>query len=207
MAGRFIVFEGIDSDVLAEQASQMSAWLLSDGLTVIRTREPTDGPIGTQVRLVLNERLKVDELTLTALFLADRMDHMYRAGDGILAELEHGRYVVCTRYLLSAYAYQSEVASFEWLHQINQLCRWPDLMIFIDSPVERSLRQFVAREGYAPEELEKQRAQLTKARDNYLHVIKQCKSHGDKVTVVDGNQPAGTIHRVCRDLVVQLGLQ
>jgi len=206
MAGRFIVFEGIDSDVLADQVSRLSAWLLSDGLTVIRTREPTDGPIGTQIRLVLNDRLKVDELTLAALFLADRMDHLNRAQDGILLELERDRYVVCARYLLSAYAYQSEVASFEWLRQINQLCRWPNLMIFIDTPVERSLRQFVAREGYAPEVLEEHRARLVETRNNYLRVIEQCKSHGEQVIVVDGNQPAGTVHQTCRDLVVQLGL-
>lgn len=207
MAGRFIVFEGIDTDVLTDQASRLATWLRSEGLSVVTTREPTDGPIGAQIRLVQNDRLMVDQLTLAALYLADRMDHLYRAEGGILSDLKENNYVVCTRYLLSAYVYQSDVASFEWLRQINQLCRWPDLMIFVDTPVESVLRQLVKREGYKAEELERQRATLEKERASYLQAIEKCCAEGDEVIVVDGNKPAATIHRECRDLVVRLEMR
>lgn len=206
MAGRFVVFEGIDTAVLTDQASRLATWLRSEGLPVVTTREPTDGPIGAQIRLVQNGRLTVDQLTLAALYLADRMDHLYRAEGGILSDLVENNYVVCTHYLLSAYVYQSDVASFEWLRQINQLCRWPDLMIFIDTPVESVLRQLVKREGYKAEELERQRATLENERDSYLQVIEQCGAEGDEVIRIDGNQPAATIHRQCRDLIERLGM-
>lgn len=205
MAGRFIVFEGIDTDVLTDQASRLATWLRSEGLPAVTTREPTDGPIGAQIRLVQNGRLNVDQLTLAALFLADRMDHLHRMGGGILNDLEKNNYVVCTRYLLSAYAYQSDVASFEWLRQINRLCPWPHLMIFIDTPVESVIRHSVEREGYKAEKLEQQLATLQEERESYLQVIERCRKEGDDVHSIDGNQPAATVHRQCRDLVERLG--
>jgi dTMP kinase len=207
VAGRFIVFEGIDSEVLTDQTRCLAGWLRSEGLPVRVTREPTDGPIGAQIRLILDERLKVDELTRAALFLADRLDHLYRAGDGLLYELEQGYYVVCARYLLSAYAYQSEAADFEWLQQINRLCPWPDVMIFVDTPVQSCLDRLVRQAGYDAERLETQSAMLAEQRCQYLHIIERCRQGGQGVTVIDGDQPAETIHRECRGLVERLALE
>lgn len=209
MAGRFIVFEGIDSEVITDQARRMGEWLRSEGLPVVVTREPTDGPIGAQIRLVLDRRLAVDELTLAALFLADRMDHLNREEDGILTELQRDRYVVCVRYLLSAYAYQSEVAEFEWLKQINQPCPWPDLVIFIDIPVQRCLERLAKQEGYEAKRLEAQKVEMTERRRKYLQAIDRCRldSNLDAKTVIvkiNGNQSDAAIHRECRDLVDRL---
>jgi dTMP kinase len=207
MAGKFIVFEGIDSDVIVDQAGRLAGWLRSEGLRSVTTREPTDGPIGAQIRLVLNDRLQVDELTLAALFLADRVDHLYRKGDGILYLLKQDQQVVCVRYLLSAYAYQNEVVELEWLKQINQPCSWPDLMIFIDTPVQSCLDRFIRQRGFDDRQAQEKERELAEQRRNYLRAIEQCRSDGQEVHVADGNQPSATIHRACRDLVERLGLE
>lgn len=206
MAGRFIVFEGIESDIITDHAGQVASWLRAEGLTVNLTREPTDGPIGAQLRLVLSGRLKVDELTRAALFLADRMDHLYRAG-GILEDLEKGRHVICARYLLSSYAYQSAVAPFDWLQKIHQFCPWPDLAIFIDTPVDVCIRFFSEREGYDPEAIEQKKAHYHRQREAYLKAIEQCIAHGQPVETIDGNRPATAIHELCRRLVERVGLE
>lgn len=204
MAGRFIVFEGIDSEALTEQARRLAEWLRSEGLPVVVTREPTDGPIGAQIRLVLSDRLTVDELTQAALFAADRMDHLYRAGDGVLQQLARGYYVLCVRYLLSAYAYRSETVKFEWLRQINQPCPWPDLMIFVDVSVQSCFDRLVRQEGYDAGQVDAQKASLTGLRANYLAATEVCQQNGQPVVTVDGNQPAEAIHHACRGLVERL---
>jgi dTMP kinase len=204
MAGRFIVFEGVDSEAIADQARRMAEWLRSEGMAAVTTREPTDGPIGSQIRLVLNGRLQVDEMTLAVLFLADRLDHLHRGDNGILAELQRDRTVVCVRYLLSAYAYQSDIVDLQWLKQINQPCPWPNLTIFVDTLVERSIHQLVQREGYDTEGVEQRSRELGETRDSYLRAIEQCKLDGKEVTVVDGNQPPTAIHQRCRSLVERL---
>jgi dTMP kinase len=225
MPGRFIVFEGIDTEVLTYQAEELSAWLRSEvggRLMVSVTREPTDGPFGAQLRLVLERRLKVDEFTKAALFMTDRMDHLHRE-NGVLEDLEKGYYVVCIRYLLSTYAYQSRevqiaaerlfgavpksLDAFEWLRNINQLCLWPDLVIFIDTPVESCIDRIREREGAdiaAQKDLWKK---YEEERAAYLNAIERCRTWGNDVLVIDGNQPRTTIQRLCRDSVIQLGLE
>ncbi len=194
---KFIVFEGIDSEVVAEQARRMADWLRDEGLRVVVTREPTDGPIGAQIRLVLNGRLQMDEHAKAVLFLADRLDHLHRPEDGILPELEKGNYVVCIRYLLSAYT-QSQEVDPEWLEQINRLCPWPDLMIFVDTPVGTALDRLVKQEGYDEERTQKKEQELEALRQAYLRAVERCQEEGKSVQTVDGNQTAAAIHRQCR---------
>ena len=201
MRGKFIAFEGIDSEVITDQTRRMSEWLRSKTKTVITTREPTDGPIGAQIRLILDKRLLVSELPQAAFFVVDRVDHLYRRDDGILAELEREHWVVCARYLLSAYAYQSDIAPFEWLVEINRLCPWPDLMVFVDTTVESSLERMVRQEGFDSVRIEERLAELTSRRESFLNAINRCRSQGKEVSIVDGNQPAANIHRSCKSLV------
>lgn len=207
MSGRFIVFEGIDSGVISEQTRLMAEYLRSEGLRVIPAREPTDGPIGAQIRLIRDGRLVMHDLAQAVLFLVDRMDHLYQKNTGILAELDKGNYVVCTRYLLSAFAYQSSSATLDWLMQINETCPWPDLMIFVDTPLQSSLDRLVRQEGYDVNMLEQKQSELEKTRAGYLHSIEQCQARGWKTASIDGNQTQNAIHRSCRKLVQRLGVE
>jgi len=222
MAGRFIVFEGIDTEVLIDQAGELSAWLRSEGLVSTVTREPTDGPFGAQLRLILSGRLKVDAFTKAALFMTDRMDHLNRQG-GVHADLNNGVYVVCIRYLLSTYAYQNlelrEAAErlfqpvpkalepLEWLRNINQLCPWPDLVIFIDSTIESCLQRVREREGAEVASQKTLQMRYEQDRAAYHTAIEHCHAWGHKVLIIDGNQPTATIQRLCRQAVIELGVE
>lgn len=140
MTGRFIVFDGQDRSELDRQSAALAAWLREQGLIVATTHEPSDGPVGGQVRQVLAGRVSVASLPVPLLFLADRLDHLHKEPDGILAQLREGKWVVCSRYLLSALAYQSDLASPDWLARINRPCPWPDLMVWCDGPGDGVLR-------------------------------------------------------------------
>ncbi|KAF0109183.1 MAG: dTMP kinase [Anaerolineaceae bacterium] len=203
---KFIVLEGIDSAVLAEQAALLDDWLRSVDLTVVVTREPTDGPIGGQIRLGLSKRLELDDFTRAVLFLSDRLDHLNRPA-GILEDLSNGKYVICIRYILSAYAYQNRALSLEWLHKINRQCRWPDLVVFIDTPAGISLKRRVKQEVYNPDLWNQQILMLERQRDDYVKAIEYCQQNGKLVSVVDGNQPPPTIHQICQGLVTRLGVE
>jgi len=202
--GKLIVLEGIDDAVLSVQAERLFHWLREQGIAVEQTREPTHGPAGAQIRLVQQGRLQIDPATLALFRVADRMDHLRRE-DGVLSWLAAGRYVVCVRYLLFSYAHQWDQVNayasrrlcgtvayveWDWLRQINALCRVPDLALFIDTPTS------FAATGCASE--------LARLRQSYLNVIKRLQSEGESIEIIGGRSTADEIHRACLREVARL---
>ncbi len=78
--GLFVVLEGIDGAGTTTQAERYAAHRRARRRLVHVTREPTSGPIGSQIRLVLTGRLALaaaNQAELMALlFAADRLDHL-----------------------------------------------------------------------------------------------------------------------------------
>lgn len=100
--GRLIVFEGIDGAGKSTQARLLAETLESAGLTVLQTREPTDGPHGRRLReSAASGRLPPSEEL--ELFVLDRKQHVR---DEILPALAAGKVVIIDRYYLSTAAYQ-----------------------------------------------------------------------------------------------------
>lgn len=95
------------------------------------TKEPTAGPVGQLIRRTLRSHgaaAHVSEPVLAALFAADRIDHLQQVIEPALAK---GEVVVCDRYLLSSFAYQSLAVDMDWLRQLNRLARRPDLTLWL----------------------------------------------------------------------------
>lgn len=201
MSGRLIALEGIDCDVLNAQAAVLAASLRGLGQTAVVAQEPTNGPVGAQLRMIADGRLLMDESARILFTLADRMDHLFNP-DGILADLETGKTVLCTRYLLSTYAERGPEVDCEWILQIHHYCRWPDLTLLIDTPVEVALSHWEQRMGsdLSARPLEQER--LLAARKNYLSALEQCWPAA--VSLIDGSLPATTISRQCMDKVQDL---
>jgi dTMP kinase len=136
-AGRFIVLEGIDGSGTTTQAQRLVAALQQHGRAALFTCEPSSGPIGKQIRQLLGA--SGDEAsrgwdTLALLFAADRLDHVARE---IRPALAAGTIVICDRYDLSSYAYQSATAlpgtdPLPWLRALNQRAPRPDLTLVLD---------------------------------------------------------------------------
>jgi dTMP kinase len=146
MAGRFVVFEGLDGSGTTTQLAALRDWLAGRGIDVALTHEPSGRPIGRALRQAIDGEVVFDPVTLALAFAADRADHLTAEGEGIIALLDAGTWVLSDRYVLSSLAYQSgQGVPLEWLAEINRFARPPDLTIFIDTPPEECLRRIQAR--------------------------------------------------------------
>lgn len=193
--GKFIVLEGLDGSGISTQLGLLKNWLESKandyGRTMF-TKEPTDGPVGSIIRLALSKRLNpLDEKVMALLFAADRADHLYAKEEngqkaGIIATLEKGINVVSDRYYLSSYAYQSRIESLEWLRQINAHALRPDLTILLSVPVNESKKR--RDKSRFHEELYEREDYLAQIRENYREVAQRLGEEGEKIVIIDGNR-------------------
>jgi len=135
--GKLIVLEGLDGAGTTTQARLLGEWLRAQAFvpTVHVTWEPTDGLVGLLIRRILTHQEVAQPRTLAALFVADRLEHLYRP-QGVAAQLQAGAWVVMDRYYLSSLAYQSlsltpnEVG---WLYEMHAPCLRPDVTFFLDA--------------------------------------------------------------------------
>ena len=118
--GRLIAVEGLDGAGKGTQVELLRRRLKGP---VYVTYEPTDGPIGLQIRLALEHRVTVSAATLAALFAADRVDHLYHEG-GILDHLQRGVDVISDRYYLSSFAYQGMSLDWDWIWRTPPALPW-----------------------------------------------------------------------------------
>jgi dTMP kinase len=156
--GLFVVLEGVDGAGTTTHTRLLVDALRARGLPVHSTREPSDGPIGVQIRQVLTGRLVVPGIhgarppswtTMALLFAADRMDHIEST---IVPNLMDGVTVVSDRYYHSSVAYQSITGgggpeAVRWVKDINHHARRPDLTIVLDLPPDVAAKRRNERAG------------------------------------------------------------
>jgi dTMP kinase len=202
--GKLITFEGLDGSGLTTQADLLRNWFLKRGVEAYLTKEPTDGPAGAMIRLALANRLTsgirqpggqlsadaLDDHALALLFAADRLDHLAR---DILPKLESGIHVICDRYCLSSYAYQSLTAELEWLRAINSKSRKPDLTIFFDVPVAICKKRMDRQRWHV--ELFEDPEKLEKVRHSYVAAIQALTFEGEQIETVSGTRSVQEVHR------------
>lgn len=143
--GKFFVFEGIDGSGKSTQmsllAKNMENYVEECG-KVRQTCEPTGGPIGSLLRQMLSGRISADPRVIAQLFAADRVDHLTNSVDGILDCLARGETVLCDRYYLSSYAYQSGDMPMEEVAAANATALsllLPTATIYIEVSAETSM--------------------------------------------------------------------
>lgn len=142
MKGRLLCVEGLDGCGKSTQTSLLAGWLRSLGYKVLRTAEPTRGPIGRLIRRGLREGMPAEVEAL--LFAADRMEH---ASSLVLPALREGRMVVSERGLYSSIAYQcARGLREEWVREVNRFSPRPGLTLFLDLPPEECLRRMGGRD-------------------------------------------------------------
>ncbi|MBI4018582.1 MAG: dTMP kinase, partial [Candidatus Aenigmarchaeota archaeon] len=130
MAGRMIVFEGLDGSGTTTQATLLRNYFLNKGKDAFLTKEPTDGVIGGMIKAALRKEWKTTPFTLQMLFAADRSHHISTEIEPLLKK---GKIVICDRYILSSYAYGSLDVSLQILKQLNAYFRKPHMTFFIDT--------------------------------------------------------------------------
>lgn len=185
--GKFIVFEGIDGSGKSTISNLLFERFNSKLGNIHRTSEPTDSPIGSVIRNILNKRIVSDEKTIGALFLADRLDHIQNPVTGILNYLEKGINVISDRYYYSSYAYHVPALSLDWLIDANKICAdllRPDIVFYLDISVEESMNRLgKSRQFHDLFETKEKIEQVTK---NYKEAIKR-EGKKDHVVMIDGH--------------------
>ena len=207
--GVFVVFEGIDGSGTTTQAARYAAHLRAGRRLVHVTHEPSGGPIGAQIRLVLRNRLTLPAThqaeVMALLFAADRLDHVESE---IAPHLRDGYVVISDRYDLSSLAYQSITAgsasdvspggpsgpssqqrrdtagTIDWIRTLNRFARRPDVTVVLDVSPDVAAARRRARGGAAElfDDADLQ-ARLALAYGGAEHLVP-----GDRVLHIDGDR-------------------
>lgn len=186
--GKLIVLEGLDGAGTTTQAQRLGDYLRERVGAVTVTWEPTDGPVGRLIRRILTHQESVHSRTLAALFVADRLEHLYGA-QGIAAQLCAGAWVVMDRYYLSSLAYQSlPLANHEipWLYDMHAPCIAPDVTFFLDVPAAVCLERIRRNRGDKFDLFEKE--DLLAAVESRYHKAIQTLQTQETIQIVDGTQ-------------------
>ncbi|MFV8756009.1 dTMP kinase [Nannocystaceae bacterium ST9] len=151
---RFLVLEGIDGSGTTTQSQRLAERLRARGHRVLETREPSRGPIGAMTRemLAADSSRTVGPEALALLFAADRLEHLAREIEPALAE---GQLVICDRYLVSSWVYQSLDCDPSWVRALNRHARWPDLTFVFALSAELALARVAARRAASGEPIER----------------------------------------------------
>ncbi len=142
--GVLLALEGIDGCGKSTQAELLAAALRARGLEVVLTCEPTDSPLGQQIREYFQgpERYLSPKEELN-LFMADRRVHVAEVIEPALAE---GKIVITDRYYYSSVAYQGAMGldPDRILAQNEVLAVRPDLAVILTLPVAQALARLAA---------------------------------------------------------------
>jgi dTMP kinase len=182
---RFLVLEGLDGAGTTTQLRRLAA-RLGDALV---TNEPTDGLIGRIARRSLRGDPEAPPMAaLPWLFAADRADHLFRQVEPALVA---GQTVICDRYVPSSLAYQSLTLPLEQVWSLNAHFRIPDLVIWVDVPVDVALARVVGRGG--PVEIYDTRERLAAVNAAYERVFGFLGERGWPIARVDGTPSADEV--------------
>jgi dTMP kinase len=189
----FIAFEGIDGSGKSTQVKLLTENLKNAGHKVYFTFEPTDSPIGSVIRNILNHRIEADHKTIAGLFVADRLDHLLNKSCGILKKLDEGYTVITDRYYFSSYAYHGTHMPLEWVIEANRLSAEllrPDINIYLDIPAETGIKRL--NNGRNSVDLFENIENLKKVRNTYFEAFEKLKEK-ENVFITNADRPTDVI--------------
>src|SRR3989344_3461755 len=198
-SGVFIAFEGIDGCGKSTTARTTAERIRASGRSCLLTEEPTDGPIGRSIRLILTKQAPMmDPFALQRLFVRDRREHIERI---ILPALQEGTVVVSDRYWLSTVAYgmlNDPLEKLIALHEevLGNAFLRPDKTFLLDlDPAVALERMRHSRTTLTHfERIEK----LTRIRENYRAIVR---AGIETVTMVNAAMsPQGVAETIGREL-------
>jgi len=200
----FVVVEGLDGAGTTTQTRLLVEQLIADGHPAVRTREPSDGPIGMLIRQMLGRRVvspdgeggfeAVDRDVLALLFAADRLDHL---DTEVAPALEDGRIVVSDRYYHSSFAYQAETdeqrgtLDTDWVRRLNERALEPEVTLFLEASPDVCLDRLRRR---GQRDIYENREELEALHRRYQAVVDELVADGERVMRVDAERPIQQVH-------------
>jgi dTMP kinase len=196
MRNLFIVLEGIDGSGTSTQAALLREYLSEKRCKAVITSEPSSGPVGNLIREGLKKRVlfthdeKKFDAQMAYLFAADRHDHLFNEVDGVCMLLANGYTVISTRYFFSSLAYHCDGPDeFDFVRTLNARFPNPDLVIYIDNPVNVSIKRMMHR-SFADRYENKEK--LVRVRSNYESIFA---TYEGCLLRVGGAAPVREIHK------------
>lgn len=201
MAGLFITLEGGDGSGKSTQASLLEQWLVEQGRTVVRTREPGGTEVGLAIReLVLHHRGHIDPRAEALLYAADRAHHIATL---VRPALERGDVVIQDRYFDSSVAYQGAGRVLD-ATEVRDLSLWATDSLIPDITVLLDLDEGVARERLTAadkpfDRLENEKAEFhQRVRQGFLSLAA---AEPERFLVLDASQPVEVLAQSIRTRV------
>lgn len=203
-SGVWITLEGGDGSGKTTQAELLERWLIDQGHTVLRTREPGGSEVGQLIRdIVLHHRGDIAPRAEALLYAADRAHHVATV---VRPALERGEVVLQDRYLDSSVAYQGAGRVLD-AKEIRDLSLWatdgalPDLTLLLDlDPSVARARLDSADKPFDRLEAEKLDFH-TRVRRAYLALADGAP---ERFLILDAAAPAEEIAAAARDRVASL---
>jgi dTMP kinase len=194
--GILLALEGVDGCGKSTQAELLASALRERGLEVVLTCEPTDSPLGQQIREYFQGPTRYlspkEELNL---FMADRREHVAEVIDPALAE---GKIVITDRYYYSSVAYQGALGldPDRILAQNEILAVRPDLTVILTLPVAQAM----ARLSGTP-----QRVRQVSEDSAYLERVATIYAglQGPHLRHLDASPPAQAVHAALLSLTLE----
>lgn len=187
---KFFVFEGLDGAGKSTLIQKVQIYLQTQSLSVELVRDPGSTELGEKLRhLVLDPVWSPSPRTEVLLYQAARAQLV---SEKIRPALAKNTWVLADRFFSSTIAFQCfarelDRGDIDWLNSYACDGLEPDLVIFIDIPVEESVKRIQKRTaaiGTEQDRMEKESAAFhKKVRQGYLA---QAEEAPDRWLVLDG---------------------
>ena len=162
--GKFVVFEGIDGCGKSTALEALYDFLWNETTDSIRVgTEPTSYESGELIRKALGGSIEgISSEILLGMFLADRAIHQKE----ISIATARKDWYLCDRYIYSNMAYNAkDDEDMKRIEKLNSKFIQPDVVFYIDTPVETCLDRIARRNG--KKEIFENKEKLTEAKRRY----------------------------------------
>jgi dTMP kinase len=199
--GLWITLEGGDGSGKTTQATLLERWLVAEGRTVVRTREPGGTEVGNLIRdIVLHHRGDIAPRAEALLYAADRAHHVATL---VRPALARGEVVIQDRYLDSSVAYQGAGRVLD-AGEVRELSLWaaggalPDVTVLLDIDPDSARRRLDA-DDKPFDRLEAEKADFhARVRAAYLDLAA---AEPGRFLVLDATQPVDALAAAIRERV------
>lgn len=194
--GYLIAFEGIDGTGKSTQCGLLVSYLEQHGFTVLRLREPTDGPWGQKIRSLLNEgRDGITPEEELQWFMNDRREDVEL---NIEPALQDKKVVVIDRYYFSTAAYQGAIGfdPVAICKENESFAPRPDRVFIFSGTLDASFNRIrEGRDEFSSFEKREYLAKVQKIFDSF---------EGDHVSRIDSDRPIEDVYKSIVDEVDRL---